>query len=59
MSVLKTEPALVATAVNALLLCAAGFGTNLSTDQIVLIMAVVNAVLAVFVRQVVTPVASD
>lgn len=55
MNLLKSEPAAIAGAIEAVLALVIAFGIKLSVDQVGAIMAVVTAVLAVFVRQSVTP----
>lgn len=55
MNLLKSEPALVAGVVAAVLALVVSFGVHLSTEQVGAIMAVVSAVLAIIVRQKVTP----
>jgi hypothetical protein len=54
----KSEPAAIAGAVQAALGLLLAFGVRLSTEQVGAVMAVVAAVLALVVRQSVTPVAS-
>lgn len=51
------EPALILGAVQTLLALAVGFGLNISTEQVALILAASAAVLSVVVRSQVTPVA--
>lgn len=51
------EPALILGLVQSLLALAVGFGLNISTEQMALILAAVAAVLSVVVRSQVTPVA--
>ena len=48
------EPALILTAVNAILALLVGFGLNLTPEQQALIYAAISAVLGVVVRQQVT-----
>lgn len=55
MNVLRTEPALVAGAVQALLALLVAFGLPLSDAQVGAVLAVTAAVLAVVVRSTVTP----
>lgn len=55
MKLLKSEPVAFAGLINTVLALLIAFGTHLSTDQVGTIMAVVNAVLAIIVRQSVTP----
>ncbi len=55
MKPLKSEPAAIAGAIEAILALVIAFGIKLSVDQVGAIMAVVTAVLAVLVRQSVTP----
>jgi hypothetical protein len=50
------EPTVIAAAIRAVILCAVAFGLQWSPDQIAAIMLAVEAVLAVVVRQQVTPV---
>jgi hypothetical protein len=52
------EPAAIAAFVQAILALAVGFGLNLSTEQMGLLMAVVTLGLGLLVRQVVTPLAA-
>lgn len=49
------EPALLIGLANALLALAIGFGANITPEQVGLILAAATAVLAVVVRQNVTP----
>ncbi len=55
MNLLKSEPAAIAGAIEAVLALVIVFGIKLSVDQVGAIMAVVTAVLAVLVRQSVAP----
>ncbi len=52
---LNSEPAVIIGAVNALIALAVGFGLELSTEQVGLIMAAVAALLTLVVRSKVTP----
>jgi hypothetical protein len=52
------EPAAIAAFVQAILALAVGFGLDLSTEQMGLLMAVVTLGLGLIVRQVVTPIAA-
>lgn len=52
---IRTEPALLSGLVSAIIALAVGFGLDISADQVSLIMAVVAAVMAIVVRQQVTP----
>lgn len=56
---MKTEPALILGAVNAALAVAVGFGLKVTPQQAGLINAAVAAVLAIIVRQHVTPTGKD
>lgn len=56
--ILGREPALFAGLVNAVLGLALAFGLQVSADQQAAIMAVVNIVLAILVRQTSTPLAA-
>lgn len=56
---LKSEPAAVAGAVQAVIALVVAFGLSLSADQIGAIMAVVAAALALVVRQNVAPAVAD
>lgn len=49
------EPALILGLLSAILALAIGFGLDLTTEQVGLIMAGASALIAVIVRQVVTP----
>lgn len=51
------EPAAIAAFIQAILALGVGFGLNLSTEQMGLLMAVVTLGLGLLVRQVVTPTA--
>lgn len=53
---LNREPVAVVAAIEALLALAIGFGLDVSPEQFSLILAATTAVLAVVVRQKVTPV---
>ena len=55
----RREPALVSGLVNAVVALAVAFGLDLTEEQIGSILAVVAAVMALVVRQQVTPTASD
>lgn len=55
MNWLKTEPALVLGAVQAVVALAVGFGLSWTGEQVSLVNAAVAAVLAVIVRSRVTP----
>lgn len=55
MKLLKLEPAVIAGLVSAVLALFIAFGVDLSQEQVGTIMAVVSAVLALVVRQAVTP----
>lgn len=50
------EPALILGMVNALVMLAVGFGFDITGEQVALINAAVAAIVAVIVRQNVTPV---
>ena len=52
---LTTEPAAIVGAIEAILALAIGFGVDITTEQLALIMAAVTAVLALVVRSQVTP----
>ena len=52
---LNREPALIAAAVRACVLAATAFGLEWTGEQVAALMLAVEAVLAVFVRQSVTP----
>lgn len=52
------EPAVIAGAIRAIILCATAFGLHWTAEQIGATMLAVEAVLTVIVRQSVTPVAS-
>ena len=52
---MNTEPVALAAAVRAVLLAAMAFGLSLSVEQLAAVMFAVEAVLAVVVRQRVTP----
>jgi hypothetical protein len=54
---LKREPALIAGLIQAILALAVAFGFDLTSEQVGAILAVTGALLAVVVRQQVTPVA--
>lgn len=54
-----TEPALWLGLLSALLAVGIGFGLNLSTEQVGLIMAAASALVAVITRSVVSPTAGD
>ncbi len=56
---LGREPAVISGAVNALIALAVGFGLELSTEQVGLIMAAVAALLSLVVRSKVTPLDSS
>lgn len=56
--ILGREPALIAGFVNAVLGLLLAFGVHLEVEQIAAIMAVVNVLLAIIVRNNVTPLAS-
>ena len=53
---MSTEPALILGAVNAVVALAVGFGLHVSAEQTSLINAAVTAIVAVIIRQKVTPV---
>lgn len=53
--ILKREPALILAALQAIIALAVGFGLDITTEQVGLIMAASAAVLGVIVRQNVTP----
>lgn len=53
--ILNREPALIAAAVRACLLAATAFGLEWTAEQVAALLLAVEAVLAVFVRQSVTP----
>ncbi len=53
---MSNEPALILGAVQAAIALAIGFGIHISTEQMGLIMAFVAAVLAIILRQKVTPI---
>ena len=55
---MKSEPALILGAVNALLALGVGFGLHLTAEQVGLVNAAVAAIMAVIIRQNVTPVQS-
>jgi hypothetical protein len=55
---IKREPALVAGLVAATIALLAAFGLPLTSEQVGAILALTNAVLALLVRKVVTPLAS-
>lgn len=55
MTRLRTEPAAIVGALEALLALALAFGLDLSPEQVGAIIAAVTAVLALFVRSQVTP----
>ncbi len=57
-TILGREPALIAGLINAAIALAITFGLNLTMEQVGAIMAFTNLVLAVIVRQVVTPTAA-
>lgn len=52
--ILNREPALIATAVRAIILAATAFGLNWDAAEVAAVMLAVEAVLAVFVRRSVT-----
>lgn len=52
---MNSEPALILGAINALLALAVGFGLHITPAQVGLINAAVAAVVAVIIRQNVTP----
>lgn len=58
MNLIRSEPVAIAGVISAVLALAISFGAHLSTEQVGAIMAVVSAVLAVVVRQKVSPSAS-
>ena len=53
---MSREPALILGAINALIAVGVGFGLKLTPEQVGLINAAVAAVIAVIIRQNVTPV---
>ena len=53
---LKAEPVAIVAVVESLIALAIGFGANVSPEQMALILAAVTSVLALVVRQKVTPV---
>jgi NhaP-type Na+/H+ and K+/H+ antiporter len=54
--IFNREPALVLAAISAIVLLAAGFGLDVSTEQLALINAAAAAIVGVIVRSKVTPV---
>lgn len=52
---IKNEPALVVGVVAALAACLMAFGLPLTAEQVGAVLALVNAVLAILLRKVVTP----
>jgi hypothetical protein len=52
------EPALILACVQAVLACAVGFGLDLTSEQMALVLAATAAVLGLVVRQQVTPTAT-
>lgn len=52
---LGREPVLWIALINSLIMLAIGFGLKLTTEQVTLIMAAVNAILAFVARSQVTP----
>lgn len=54
---LTTEPVVIGAAIRAVILCGVAFGLKWTPEQIAAVMLVTETVLAVFVRQSVTPIA--
>lgn len=52
---MKSEPVLIAAAINAVIAVAVAFGLNWTAEQVGLVVAAVQAIIAVIVRQKVTP----
>ena len=53
---IRTEPALIAGAVEAVVALAVAFGLDWTAEQVATVIAVTSALLALFVRSQVTPV---
>lgn len=54
----KREPAVILSLVSAVIALATGFGLDITSEQVGLVMAAVSAVIGVVTRSQVTPVAS-
>ena len=55
MNRLLNEPVLIGAAVRAVVVAAMGFGLNITTEQLALVMGALEAVLALVTRALVTP----
>lgn len=53
---IEAEPAVVGAIVSTILTLAVSFGLNLTTDQMALVVTLVNLIVGLFVRNRVTPV---